>query len=558
MADIIYTLKGLTKTFPSGKQVLKNIYLSFYAGAKIGILGFNGSGKSTLLKIIAGVDQDFQGEAFAKDGTKIGYLAQEPQLDYSLTVKENVLLGAKATNDLLIKFNEISEKFAEPMSDDEMNKLLESQSRLQEQIDAKDAWNLDHKINMAMSSLNCPPGDWNVEKLSGGEKRRVALCQLLIQQPDILLLDEPTNHLDAESVHWLEQHLDDYPGTVVAITHDRYFLDNVASWILEIDRGEGIPWQGNYSSWLEQKQKKLAIEEKQETKRQKNLQKELEWIRQSPKARQAKSKARISSYENLASQANREKIAELELYIPPGPRLGNKVIEVNGVSKSFGEKTLFKNLNFSVPPGAIVGIIGANGMGKTSLFRMITGNDKPDTGSIEVGETVKLAYVDQSRDDLDPKKTIFEVLSGGEDVINIGGKEINARQYVARFNFKGPDQQKIVGTLSGGERNRVHLAKILQSESNVLLLDEPTNDLDVNTLRALEEAVLNFSGCVLVISHDRWFLDRIATHILAFESPENIYWFEGNFQDYEANKSKRVGEDTVNKKAKYKKLEVIR
>lgn len=541
MPQIIYTLKGLSKIHPPSKEVLKNIYLSFYDDAKIGIIGINGSGKSTLLKIMAGIDTDFAGEAFIGEGKSVGYLAQEPELDPTKTVKENIMEGLKETANLLKEFEEISMKFGEEMSDEQMEKLLARQSEIQERIEASGAWELDRKIEVAMDALRCPPADSAVTHLSGGEKRRVALCQLLLSQPDLLLLDEPTNHLDAESVAWLEKHLKEYKGSVVLITHDRYFLDNVVGWILELDRGQGIPWEGNYSSWLEQKQKRLEHESKQETRRQKELARELEWIRQSPKARQAKSKARISSYESLLAQDTAEKIRDLEIFIPPGPRLGDVVIEAQGVSKAYGDKLLFENLNFRLPKGGIVGVIGPNGAGKSTLFKLITGQEKPDSGTFKVGETVKLGYVDQSRGDLDANKSIFEEITGGTDNVLLGTKEVPARGYVSKFGFSGNDQQKKVGNLSGGERNRVHLAKMLKSGGNVILLDEPTNDLDVGTLRALEEGLENFGGCAVVISHDRWFLDRIATHILAFEGDSHVEWFEGNYQDYEADKRRRLG-----------------
>jgi len=555
MPQIIYNMKGLTKVHPPQKTVLKNIYLSFYAGAKIGVLGLNGSGKSSLLRIMAGLDTDFQGEAFPSQGATVGFLAQEPELNPEKTVKENVLEGVGELVQTLKEFEEISAKFAEEMPEEQMNKLLERQAALQDKIEAQDGWSLDHKIELAMDALRCPPGDSPVTDLSGGEKRRVALVRLLLKQPDILLLDEPTNHLDAESVAWLEKHLADYKGAVVAVTHDRYFLDNVAGWILELDRGEGIPWEGNYSSWLEQKQKRLKSEEKQESKRHKNLKRELDWIRQNPKGRQSKSKARINSYEKMLSQETAEKLKDLEIYIPPGPRLGDKVIEAKGVKKAFGDRLLFEDLNFSLPAGGIVGVIGPNGAGKTTLFRMITGQETPDEGEFGVGSTVKLSYVDQSRDALNPERSIYEEISDDSEVIYLGNKEINARNYVSRFNFTGSSQQKKVGTLSGGERNRVHLAKMLRSEGNVLLLDEPTNDLDVNTLRALEEALLNFAGCSVVISHDRWFLDRIATHILAFEGNSKVQWHEGNYDSYAEDRKRRLGtDDLVPKRIKYRKL----
>jgi ATP-binding cassette ChvD family protein len=531
---------GVSK-FYDKKPVLKDIYLSYFYGAKIGVIGLNGSGKSSLLRILAGVDKEFNGETVLSPGHTVGFLEQEPRLDETKTVREIVEQAVQTTVDLLKEYEEINEKFSEPMSDDEMTALLERQGAVQEKLDAADAWDLDSRLELAMDALRCPPPETPVKILSGGEKRRVALCRLLLQQPDILLLDEPTNHLDAESVSWLEQHLQKYPGTVIAVTHDRYFLDNVAGWILELDRGQGIPWQGNYSSWLEQKGQRLAVEEKQESERQKTLQRELEWIRMSPKGRQAKSKARINSYEALASQERQRSASELEIYIPPGPRLGDIVIQAEHVSKAFGDRLLVDDLTFSLPPGGIVGIIGPNGAGKTTLFRMITKQEEPDGGSFRTGETVKLAYVDQSRDALAADKTIWEVISDGLDIVMLGTRQVNSRAYVARFNFSGSDQQKKVGALSGGERNRVHLAKMLKQEANVLLLDEPTNDLDVNTMRALEEALENFAGCAVVISHDRWFLDRIATHILAFEGESKVYWFEGNYSEYEADRRARLG-----------------
>lgn len=537
---VIYSMVGVSK-FYNQKPIIKDIYLSYFYGAKIGVLGLNGSGKSTLLKILAGVDKDFNGETVLSPGYTIGYLEQEPQLDDSMTVRDIVEQGVQEIVDLLKEYDEINAKFAEPMDGDEMEKLLERQGEVQEKLEAMDAWELDSKLEMAMDALRCPPGDTPVKVLSGGERRRVALCRLLLKKPDILLLDEPTNHLDAESVAWLEHHLKNYEGTIIAVTHDRYFLDNVAGWILELDRGQGIPWKGNYSSWLEQKQNRLQQEEKKESDRQKTLQRELEWIRMSPKGRHAKSKARISSYENLLKQEGEKMQKELEIYIPAGPRLGNVVIESEKVGKAFGEKLLIEDMNFALPPGGIIGVIGPNGAGKTTLFKMITGLEAPDSGNIKVGETVKLAYVDQSRQALDPEKTIFEAISGGNDMITLGNRQVNARAYVAQFNFSGTDQQKKVGMLSGGERNRVHLAMMLKEGANVLLLDEPTNDLDVNTMRALEEALENFAGCAVVISHDRWFLDRIATHILAFEGESKVYWFDGNFSEYEANKKSRLG-----------------
>ncbi|WP_299455177.1 energy-dependent translational throttle protein EttA [uncultured Microscilla sp.] len=550
---IIFSMAGVNKIYPPKKQVLKNIYLSFFYGAKIGVLGLNGSGKSSLLKIIAGIDKDYQGEVVFSPGYSVGYLEQEPQLDPTKTVREIVEEGVQEVVDLLKEFDEINLKFAEPMSDDDMNKLIERQGVVQEKLDNVDAWSLDSKLERAMDALRTPPADATIEHLSGGEKRRVALCRLLLKEPDVLLLDEPTNHLDAESVHWLEQHLQQYKGTVIAVTHDRYFLDNVAGWILELDRGEGIPWKGNYSSWLDQKQKRLSEEEKTESKRSKTLERELEWIRMTPKARQSKSKARLSAYEKLLGEEAREKEAKLEIFIPPGPRLGNKVIEVNGVSKAYGDKLLFEDLSFNLPPAGIVGIIGPNGAGKTTLFKLITGNETPDEGSFEVGETVDIAYVDQEHNDLKPEHTVYEAISGGNEIIQLGSKEMNARAYVSRFNFAGTDQQKKVGDLSGGERNRVHLAMALKQGGNLILLDEPTNDLDVNTLRALEEALENFGGCAVIISHDRWFLDRIATHILAFEGDSQVYWFEGNYSDYEINRKKRLGDEGP-KRIRYKKL----
>lgn len=555
MADekIIFSMVGVSKTFPPQKRVLNNIYLSFFYGAKIGIIGLNGSGKSTLLKIIAGVEKAFEGEVVFSPGYTVGYLEQEPHLDETKTVKEIVQEGVKEIVDLLQEYEAVNAKFAEPMSDDEMNKLIERQGELTEKIDHLDAWNLDSKLERAMDALRCPDGDAPVKVLSGGERRRVALCRLLLQEPDVLLLDEPTNHLDAESVQWLEMHLQQYKGTVIAITHDRYFLDNVAGWILELDRGEGIPWKGNYSSWLEQKSNRLAQEEKQESKRRKTLERELDWVRMSPKARQAKSKARLSAYDKLLNEDVKQKEEKLEIFIPNGPRLGNLVIEANNVSKAFGDKLLFDNLNFSLPPNGIVGVIGPNGAGKTTLFRLIMGLENADKGDFKVGETVKLAYVDQQHKAIDPEKTVFEVISGGLDNIMLGNRQINARAYVARFNFSGGDQEKKCHMLSGGERNRLHLALALKEEGNVILLDEPTNDMDVNTLRALEEGLDDFAGCAVVISHDRWFLDRICTHILAFEGDSQIYFFEGGFSDYEENRRKRLGDD-VPHRIKYRKL----
>lgn len=539
----IYVMKNMTKVFPGGKEILKGLYLSFFPGAKIGVLGHNGAGKSTLLKIMAGIDKDFGGEAWAADGVKVGYLPQEPQLDASKTVIENVMEGVGETKALLDRFNEVSARFGEDMSDDEMNDLIAEQGTLQEQIDALDAWDLDRKVEIAMDALRCPPGDWAVDRLSGGERRRVALCRLLLSHPDMLLLDEPTNHLDAESVAWLERYLRDYSGTVVMVTHDRYFLDNVTGWILELDRGQGIPYEGNYSSWLEQKEKRLEQESREESSRQRTIKEELEWVRSSPKARQSKSKARITAFDALVAKSQEKVQGSAQITVPPGPRLGGKVIEAEGVSKAFGDKLLFENLGFRLPPGGIVGVIGPNGAGKTTLFRMITGQEKPDNGTFTVGETVVLGYVDQSRDSLDDSKTVFQEISDGQDEIDLGRRKINSRAYAGLFNFKGPDQQKKVGVLSGGERNRVHLAKMLSRPANVILLDEPTNDLDVETLRALEEALDEFPGCAVIISHDRWFLDRIATHILAFEGDSQVVWFEGNYQDYEADRHRRLGTD---------------
>jgi ATP-binding cassette ChvD family protein len=537
---IIYSMIGVSK-FYNNKPVLKDIYLSYFYGAKIGVIGLNGSGKSSLLKILAGVDKNFNGETVLAPGHTIGFLEQEPQLDDSKTVKEIVEEGVQEIVDLLKSYEKINAKFSEPMNDDEMTKLLEKQGEVQEKIETMGGWDLDSRLEMAMDALRCPPSDTSVKVLSGGERRRVALCRLLLKKPDILLLDEPTNHLDAETVAWLEHHLQKYEGTVIAVTHDRYFLDNVAGWILELDRGEGIPWKGNYSSWLEQKQERLRIEEKQESKRQKTLQHELEWIRMSPKARHAKSKSRITSYENLLKQEKEKGQKELEIYIPIAERLGDVVIECEKVSKAYGDNVLIDDLSFSVPPGAVVGIIGPNGAGKTTLFKMITGMEKPDSGNIKIGSTVKLSYVDQSRDALDPDKSIWELISGGEDTVMLGNRQVNSRAYVAQFNFSGADQQKKVSMLSGGERNRVHLAMMLKQGANVLLLDEPTNDLDVNTLRALEEGIENFAGCALVISHDRWFLDRIATHILAFEDESKVVWFDGNYSEYEEKRKERLG-----------------
>jgi ATP-binding cassette ChvD family protein len=537
---VIYSMVGVGK-FYDKKPIIKDIYLSYFYGAKIGVLGVNGAGKSTVLRIIAGADKEFVGETVISPGYSVGYLEQEPHLDDSKTVREIVEEGVQETVDLLKEFEEINAKFGESMSDDEMNTLLERQGTVQEKLDAAGGWDLDARLEMAMDALRCPPGETPVKTLSGGERRRVALCRLLLKQPDILLLDEPTNHLDAESVAWLEQHLQQYPGTVIAVTHDRYFLDNVAGWILELDQGHGIPWEGNYSSWLEQKQERLRREEKAESQRQKTLERELEWIRMAPRARHAKSRARISAYEQMLSQETEKRSRELEIFIPPGPRLGDVVIEAKNVTKAYGNNLLMEDLSLSLPPGGIVGVIGPNGAGKTTLFRMITGQEQPDSGSFRIGETVKLGYVDQSRG-LDPNKSIWEEISGGEELIELGKRQVNSRAYVARFNFSGTDQQKKVGMLSGGERNRVHLAKMLREGANVILLDEPTNDLDVNTLRALEEAVENFAGCAVVISHDRWFLDRIATHILAFEGDSKVVYFDGNYSEYEADRKARLGE----------------
>ena len=539
----IYVMKSLSKSYPGGKQVLKDVWLSFFPGAKIGIIGPNGSGKTTLLKIMAQLDKDYQGEAWAADGVKIGYLPQEPQLDNNLDVLSNIKEGLGEVTELMKEYEEINMKFAEPMDDDAMNTLLARQGELQDRIDTLDAWDLDRQIEIAMDALRCPPSDARVDKLSGGEKRRIALCRLLLQKPDLLLLDEPTNHLDAESVAWLDRHLQEYKGTVVLITHDRYFLDNVVGWILELDRGQGIPYEGNYSSWLEQKQKRLLVEQKQETSRQKELERELEWIRQSPKARQAKSKARIASYEELLAQDYDRGTGDGSISIPPGPRLGDLVIEANALSKGFGDRLLIENLNFNLPKGGIVGVIGPNGAGKTTLFRMLTGQENPDQGEMRIGDTVVMGYVDQSRDTLDANKTVWEEISNGHDEVELGKRKMPSRAYCGLFNFKGADQQKKVGQLSGGERNRVHLAKMLKSGANVLLLDEPTNDLDVETLRSLEEGLLSFAGCAIVITHDRFFLDRIATHILAFEGDSQVVWFEGNYQSYEEDRHRRLGTD---------------
>ncbi|MDC7235922.1 MAG: energy-dependent translational throttle protein EttA [Spirochaetales bacterium] len=539
---VIYSMVGVSKNH-NQKVILKDIYLSYFYGAKIGVLGLNGAGKSTLLRILAGVDQDFTGETVLSEGFSIGYLEQEPQLDPDKTVREIVEEGAQETVDLLKEYDEINARFGEEMTDDEMDKLLERQGKVQDRLEALDGWELDSRLELAMDALRCPPEDQKCGVLSGGEKRRVALCRLLLKKPDILLLDEPTNHLDAESVAWLEHHLQRYEGTIIAVTHDRYFLDNVAGWILELDRGQGIPWKGNYSSWLDQKQKRMLQEEKKESERQKTLKRELEWIQMGTKGRHAKSKARINSYESLLNQDGAEATKDLQLFIPPGPRLGDVVIEAESISKGFGDRLLYENLSFKLPPGGIVGIIGANGAGKTTLFKMITGEDTPDSGSIRLGETAKLAYVEQTRANLDPEKSVWEQISDGLDIIKLGKREMNSRAFVSQFNFLGADQQKKVGVLSGGERNRINLAMMLKEEANVLLLDEPTNDLDVNTIRALEDGLLNFAGCAVVISHDRWFLDRIATHILAFEGDSTAYWFEGNFTEYEENKKKRLGID---------------
>jgi energy-dependent translational throttle protein EttA len=556
MADdkkIIFSMVNVSKTFPPHKQVLKDIYLSFYYGAKIGIIGLNGSGKSTLLKIIAGTEKSFLGDVVFSPGYSIGMLEQEPLVDETKTVLEIVKEGVQEIVNLLAEYETVNAKFAEPLSDSEMDKLIQRQGELTELLDHSNAWDLDSRLQRAMDALRCPEGDRPVNVLSGGEKRRVALCRLLLREPDILLLDEPTNHLDAESVQWLEQHLQQYKGTVIAITHDRYFLDNVAGWILELDRGEGIPWQGNYSSWLEQKSNRLAMEEKSESKRRKTLERELEWVRMSPKARQAKGKARLAAYERLLNEDVKQKEERLELYIPNGPRLGSKVIEATGVAKSFGDNLLFENLEFSLPPAGIVGVIGPNGAGKTTLFRLIIGNEKADKGVFNIGESVKIGYVDQSHAAIDPEKSVFQVISNNSEIIQLGGRSMNARAYVARFNFTGADQEKKCGVLSGGERNRLHLALTLKEEANVLLLDEPTNDIDVNTLRALEEGLDNFAGCAVIISHDRWFLDRVATHILAFEGNSEVYFFEGGYTDYEENRKKRLGDEAPTR-IRYKKL----
>lgn len=556
MADdkkIIFSMVGLNKSFGPQKQVLKNIYLSFFYGAKIGIIGLNGAGKSTLLKIIAGIEKEYQGEVVWSPGYSVGYLEQDPKLDPNKTVREVVQEGVQPVIDMLREYDEINMAFAEPDAD--FDKLLARQAELQDKLDAADAWNIDQKLDRAMDALRCPPDDASVTTLSGGERRRVALCRLLLQQPDVLLLDEPTNHLDAESIDWLEQHLQQYAGTVICITHDRYFLDNVAGWILELDRGEGIPWKGNYSSWLEQKTNRMAQEEKQASKRRKTLERELEWIRMAPKARHAKQKARLESYDRMLNEEQKEREEKLEIFIPNGPRLGNKVINAEGVAKSFGDRLLFEDLNFMLPPNGIVGVIGPNGAGKTTLFRMIIGTEKADKGTFSVGETVKIGYVDQQHADIDPNKSVFETISGGTEFIRVAGREINARAYLSRFNFTGADQEKKCGVLSGGERNRLHLALTLKSEANVLLLDEPTNDIDVNTLRALEEGLENFAGCAVVISHDRWFLNRICTHILAYEGDGKVFWFEGSYSEYEENKKMRLGEEACQpKRVKYRGL----
>ena len=559
MADdkkIIFSMVGVSKVYPPQKQVLKDIYLSFFYGAKIGIIGLNGAGKSTLLKIIAGIDTSYQGEVVFSPGYTVGYLEQDPKLDPEKTVKEVVQEGVQPVLDLLAEYEEVNMKFGDPevLDDpDKMDALMARQAELQDKIDACDAWSIDNKLERAMDALRCPPEEQQIKFLSGGERRRVALCRLLLQQPDILLLDEPTNHLDAESIDWLEQHLQQYPGTVIAITHDRYFLDHVAGWILELDRGEGIPWKGNYTSWLEQKTKRMEMEEKQASKRRKTLERELEWVRMAPKARQAKGKARLNSYDRLLNEDQKAREEKLEIYIPNGPRLGNKVIEAKGVAKAYGDKLLFDNLNFMLPPNGIVGVIGPNGAGKTTLFRLIMGQEKADKGTFDVGETVKIAYVDQTHKAIDPEKSVYQVVSGGQETFRMGGREMNARAYLSRFNFTGADQEKKCGVLSGGERNRLHLALALKEEGNVLLLDEPTNDIDVNTLRALEEGLENFAGCAVVVSHDRWFLDRICTHILAFEGNSDVFFFEGSYTEYEENKRKRLG-DTEPRRPRYRKL----
>ena len=557
MADekIIFSMNGVSKILPHNNRViLKDIYLGFFYGVKIGIIGLNGSGKSTLLKIIAGVEKSYKGEVVWAPGYSVGYLEQEPQMDPEKTVLEVVQEGVQEVMDILQEYNDISLKFMEPMDDDQMNRLIERQGELTEQIEHVNGWEIDSKLERAMDALQCPPSDQKIKELSGGERRRVALCRLLLQEPDVLLLDEPTNHLDTESIQWLEAHLQQYKGTVIAVTHDRYFLDNVAGWILELDRGEGIPWKGNYSSWLDQKTKRLAAEEKAESKRRKTLERELEWVRMAPKARQAKQKARLGAYEKLASADTKQKEANLEIYIPNGPHLGNKVIRFNDVSKAYGDKLLFEHLSFELPPAGIVGVIGPNGAGKTTLFRLIMGIEQPDSGSIEIGDTVKIAYVDQQHRSIDPDKTVYETIAGNSEWVRMGGKDVNARAWVSRFNFSGADQEKLCGVLSGGERNRLHLALTLKDEGNVLLLDEPTNDVDVNTIRALEEGLENFAGCAVVVSHDRWFLDRIATHILAYEGEGKVVFFEGNYQEYEENRKLRLGPDAQPKRFKYKKL----
>ena len=552
----VYVMKGLNKTWPGGKQVLKDIWLSFFPGAKIGVLGLNGAGKSSLLKVMAGLDTEFIGEAWPADGVKVGFLQQEPELDPAKDVLGNVMDGVAETQALIERFNEVSMKFGEEMTDDEMNDLIAEQARLQEQIDAADAWDVDRKVEIAMDALRCPPGDADVATLSGGERRRVALARLLLSNPDMLLLDEPTNHLDAESVAWLERFLEEFPGTVVAVTHDRYFLDNVAGWILELDRGAGIPWEGNYTSWLEQKEKRLEQEGKTEASRQRSLKQELEWIRQSPRARQAKSKARVSAYETLLAEAQDKAPEQVQIYIPPGPRLGDLVIEAKGLNKGFGQELLIDDLSFKMPPGAIVGVIGPNGAGKTTFFRMLTGQEEPDSGMLRLGDTVKLGYVDQSRESLRADANVWEEISGGNDMLELGKRQVASRAYVSNFNFKGSDQQKKVGQLSGGERTRVHLAKMLKSGANLLLLDEPTNDLDVDTMRALEEALLDFAGSAIIISHDRWFLDRLCTHIMAFEGESNVVWYEGNYDDYEADRKRRLGADADRPhRIKYRRLD---
>ncbi|MBZ0244298.1 MAG: energy-dependent translational throttle protein EttA [Bacteroidales bacterium] len=552
---IIFSMVGVSKVVPPNRQILKDIYLSFYYGAKIGIIGLNGSGKSTLLRIIAGKDKSYNGEVVFSPGYTVGMLDQEPELDANKTVKEVVEEGVQEVVDILKAYEVVNNRFMEELTDEEMTALIEEQGKLTDLIEQKDAWELDSKLERAMDALRCPPGDAPIKNLSGGERRRVALCRLLLSEPDILLLDEPTNHLDAESVEWLEKHLQQYKGTVIAVTHDRYFLDHVAGWILELDRGEGIPWKGNYSSWLEQKTRRMQMEEKTASKRRRTLERELEWVRMAPKARHAKSKARLSSYEKMLNEDVKQKEEKLELFIPDGPRLGNKVVEFKGVSKAYGDKLLFEYLNFSLPPAGIVGVIGPNGAGKTTLFRLMMGLETPDKGSFEIGETVKIGYVDQAHQDIDPEKTVFEVISGGHDEIKLGNRSMNARAYVSRFNFSGTDQNKKAGVLSGGERNRLHLAMTLKQEANVLLLDEPTNDIDVNTLRALEEGIENFAGCAVIISHDRWFLDRVATHILAFEGDSQVYYFEGGYTEYEENKRKRLG-DKGPSRIRYKKLKV--